>query len=165
MRLRSSVCACIYALCAGALAAVPAYAQRSGTTVTRHAFDVKRDANYADFIQFENGHAQGVLVFYFVNPVNGLDRAVVFCRGSDSGGDAMEDAANRRLVVRRPLTDFALLSRFHNARDGTTVYGVWETAPDGTVVKFAIQANKSMAMEKPDVGVEYTGKSQSKKKN
>jgi hypothetical protein len=127
---------------------------------TRHEFSVNPDKSYADYVQFEDGRAQGVCVFYLAEEVDGIDRVVVFCAGDKETGKAYEDIANKRLVVSRTLREFVAFSRFQHDLGDSAVYGIWVTRDDGKVTKFAIQTHRPARTGEPGpaVGQEYTGK-------
>lgn len=139
---------------------------RSGSGGERVLFDIDESKVYADFVQFEDGHAQGVLVLYLDGTIDLpntdkiLERIVIFCRGTDPGGKAYEDPDNERLVVSRPLSDFTSLSRFQT-ENNAIIYGVYERYPDGAVNKFALQLSRGVpapASGPPELGQEYTGR-------
>lgn len=130
------------------LVATVSSAQRVGRDSEEHEFAVTPNEAYADFIQDAEGKAQGVVVFYFDVPVNGLNRAVIFCRGDSPVGTATEDQSEKRLVITRPLADFPSLCRFQHEHQGNVIYGAWETTTDGVVVKFAVQLYRAARTER-----------------
>lgn len=110
--------------------------------MNRYHFEVKLDQIYSDIIHWgkpSTDHSS-TFVFYFDQPVNGLDRLVVFC-SADGIISTSEDPARKRLVSRYPFADYPSFARFQlgNGSSDGTVYGVWETDTSGQVTKFALQ--------------------------
>lgn len=125
----------------------------------QHEFIVDADESYSDYVQFEDGHAQGVCVFYFKTEHDGFNRVVAFCTGNATQGKAYEDLANKRVVVTRPLREFEVFCRYQSQLSGNDVYGIWVTRADGQVTRFAIQSHRSARVTRvrPSIGAEYTG--------
>jgi hypothetical protein len=132
-----------------------------------YTFYVSAKESYSDYVQFSDGHAQGVCVFYFVEPVGDkkLNRLVVFCSGDDKQGKVYEDSANNRIVWTRPLSEYTSFTRYQQDLKENTVYGGWTTRADGEVTQIGLQyyrqGGKNFGPKEPGpkVGVEYTGKS------
>jgi len=106
---------------------------------TEYQFDVDAGNAYAELRQGEP--ADGTLIFWFSAPIHGLDRVVIFFNKSCSQPSASEQSDLKRLVVNRPLSDFATFGTFQNQPPGVSVYGSW-TNIDGAidVTKFVLQA-------------------------
>ncbi len=142
--------------------ALPVQIFAQGETET--PFTVDSETAYSDYVQFADGHAQGVCVFYFKSPApeDKFNRLVVFCQGDSRTGRSYEDEANKRIVWSRPLAEYTSFVRFQTELNAS-IYGLWVTRADGEVVKVALQyarrngASKAAGSE-PAIGTEYTGK-------
>jgi len=142
---------------AGPLAAGASAAETEGA---EHDFYVDAEKSYSDYIQFPDGRAQGVCVFYFRGATSNdeFNRLVVFCHGNGRKGHAYEDPKNKRVVLSRPLSEYSAFARFQRELGTSNVYGRWVTDADGDVTRVALQTyrqgNVVYSHENPPPNVE-----------